>query len=379
MHPVLTDDEIAATFTPLEHEFRKWYDDGGYIDMITQRPSSTPGHEPEFQFQMLWPGIEGVHQKWIDFVQKWVQRRWTIHPLSVKEYVDLVRSTPCYDPYQLSKFPLILTSHDLVCVNIGESRFGGVSAGYALCVEPCRFRMGVGACIRSNSKRHSPESCILSSDVSPNEADHAHLLDDRVISIDLKNDLKAPLNVFEFLGEAASCSTPSASIDDLLDQEAFCLFQIGSLMYCVGDAWKTSLDVEAFGIAGYQVSDYGRFHWEETDYKVVVQVGPDGCPSGPVYVVHDSQPVSGYSSPGRRERELPGPLAKDSSPQFFLAKIADRIEDFKEEASFEFQILRKERHNILRVKKARNPERFIPIDDVSESDSEFGDEDWSSA
>ncbi|KAH7017171.1 hypothetical protein EDB80DRAFT_827579 [Ilyonectria destructans] len=345
MQPVLTDDEIIATFTPIEHEFRLWFEGGGYVAMI-RGVQDGRSETISSGFQTAWPDVEHVREKWNEFIDKWILRRSSGEPMSGEDFISLVRSTQCNDANELARYPLTFEAHTLEFVSLGISYFGGTFAEYMVWVDDCDLR---------------PDSASSKLDDEPQ-------LHNRVLSIDFNNDFSASLpNVqdsSELLPEEKTSSaqelsitTQSAITNDSLDNEPFCFFQIGGLKYYAG--WPGPLYTSLSLGATFNQSTYERsYDGEHTDYEVVVQVGPGGCPTGAVYVIHNPKSLSPL--PYETSNTLPGPLARGSSPPFFLAKIADSVQDLNRLRVFDFETVLKERHNIVRTKVDEASGKIIP-------------------
>lgn len=355
MQPVLTDGEILATFTPIDHEFRLWYDDGGYFAMMEDVRAGR-SESISSGLQTAWPDVEHAHQKWNEFIDKWIMRRSRDEPMSGEEFISLVRSTQCKDANEVARYPATLETRALEFVSLGTSHFGGTLAEYIVWIDHCRLR---------------PDS-------APSELDNEPLPDNRVMSINFNNAFSAFLpnmqDYSEFLpkektssAQELSIATQSANTNDFLDNEPFCFFQIGSLKYDAGDYLPGHLAISLIHGAAYNqttstrsddVEDTDYDDVEDTDYDVVVQLGPGGCPTGAVYVIYNHKSIP--KLPWRRRLTLPGPLAEGSSPPFFLAKVADSVQDLNQPRVFDFEVVLKERHNLFRTKVDEASGKIIP-------------------
>ncbi|KAH8736156.1 hypothetical protein BGZ61DRAFT_527143 [Ilyonectria robusta] len=344
MQPVLTDNEIIASFTPTEHGFYRWFEASGYVHVVNEvqlgrSPSIAAG------MQTAWPDVENAYQKWLGFLDKWIMRRSMAGPMSGAEFISLVLSTRCNDANEVSRYFLTFEVYDLEFVSLGASDFGGTFAEYMVWVD----------------------DCYLHPDSAPSELDEKPELHNRVMGIDFNNDFSAFLpnmqDDSEVLRVEKSSSAPELSITtqgaNTNDNEPFYFFQIGSLRYDAGDGMIGPFCLSLNRGANYNQSTYGRtYHGECTDYEVVVQVGPDGFPTGAVYVMYNHE--SGVPHRFEKRLTLPGPLFRGSSPPFFLAKIADSVQDLNQPRVFDFEVVLKERRNVFRTKVDKASGKIVP-------------------
>lgn len=342
MQHILTDSEIIASFTPTERAFHRWFETGGYIDMINEVQA---GRSPSIAagVQTAWPDVENAHEKWLGFIDKWIMRRSMAGPMSGAEFISLVLSTKCSDANEVTRYLMTFEVHDLEFVSLGASNFGGTFAEYMVWVDDCYL----------NPDHLHPDS-------APSELDEKPQLHNRVMGIDFNNDFSAVLPNMQVHSEVLlaertnsaqelSITTQSANTNDVLGNEPFYFFHIGSLRYDAGDGTIGPFCLSLNRGANYNQSTYERtYHGECTDYEVVVQLGPDDFPTGAVYVMYNYE--SGMPHRFKKKLTLPGPLFRGSSPPFFLAKIADSVRDLNQARVFEFEVVLKERRNVFRTK-----------------------------
>ncbi|KAH6987238.1 hypothetical protein EDB80DRAFT_881672 [Ilyonectria destructans] len=325
MRETPTDKEAIETFTPQEVEFHRWY--------VTNR---TPGLDISSRdwVQKAWPNVENAYEKWMIFYKKWICRPHrqggVSYEISEDDYIDVICSMPCNNHEQYDKAVEVQAYCDPRFINLGENSFGGALTGYM-----------VNAGFPSLLAKFQDD-------------DDTDLLRYRICSIDLDS------NRYRYSAKDSGSFTRGTDITDFLDRDPFCFWQMGGLKCCSGNTWK---DIRKGGVANTNPNPSLRpdlDQWDETDYVVVVQLDPNGCPSGSVYVVHEKEFEDNTRYDPDTRPELPGPLDKWSKPPFFMAKIADKFQDLKKTRQFDFQVIFKEIQDVVPVKFAGTPQRPIP-------------------
>lgn len=373
--PLLTDAELIQTFTPLEHLFYKWtetkahkkelWSNVGNIESFLRK--KFPNQDP---YQPLLPLYRSFSEKWHGRV-----RRRMVHVVERDQLIALYSSTPCKDAHRLAQNLWIFNVCNVADLFIGESNFGGVLTGYAV----------------STSTR------ILHPDITYYEMSrprNPHLLDRSVLSLDRTQFTTAPtwpvpVDVPELIGarkrrqqnrsddsissSSSSSSFRSACSEDFEDREPFCFFQIGALMACTGQEWA---DVRDRG-----QEEINEAEWEQTGYGVVVELSPSGYPQGPVYVVYNFFEVRRDTGKGpvtvevdwsdfmRQERPHIRRLYPNCNQKFFVAKIADKLDDLNTKVRFDFNVVCEPRRQITRAKLEGFPPKIIPNDVMADVQS----------
>lgn len=293
------------------------------------------------------------------------------------ELLEIYSSTPCKDPDALAYSLWIFNACNVADLFLGESSFGGVLTGYSV-----------------DSGSHFLHPDISRQNMS--DVKNPNLLDSVILSMDLdcspsRPATMAPITVSGPLsgsprkrreenrssGEDSAIPLRSASSDDFVDKEPFCFFQLGSLLACTGQEWA---DVRDKGQE--EINDAS---WDETGYGVVIELSPSGYPRGPVYAIYNFHEVrwnTGVPGPVPVEIDWKDPmhhelphirrLYPDCNQKFFLAKIADKLEDLDTGVSFDFDVIEERRCTITRAKLDGKPPRIIPNDILDEAPSDMG-------
>lgn len=330
MRDTPTDEEVIETFTPQEVEFHRW--------RVTSRTLLDLDLTNRDWVQKTWPNVENAYEKWMIFYEKWdgrPARHWNVsYAISEDDYIDLICSMPCNNHKQCDKALEVQIYCDTRVIKLGESSFGGALTGYIVDVGPTYLQRKF---------------------LGDEDEDDPDLLRNQICSIDLDS------NQHHCSAKDSDSFTRSADITDFLDRDPFCFWQLGGLMYCTGNTWKDIREGRVAAPHSTSVSTRYRDRWDETDYVVVVQLDPSGCPSGGVYVVHEKELKDHRHRWDPKTRpELPGPLDKWSKQPFFMAKIADKFQDLKETRQFDFEVILKEKQDVIPTKVAGTPERPIP-------------------
>ncbi|KAH6962249.1 hypothetical protein BKA56DRAFT_623553 [Ilyonectria sp. MPI-CAGE-AT-0026] len=326
MRETPTDKETIETFTPQEAEFHRWRVTNRTVELdLTNRD----------WVQETWPNVENAYEKWMIYYKKWDHRpysNWdTKYAISEDDYIDLVCSMPRNNHEQYDKAVKVEFCCDTRAIKLGESSFGGALTGYIV---------NIGwSCLLAKFHAHG----------DPEPRYH------RICSIDLDRPR------YRYSTKDLGSFIQGTDITDFLDRDVFCFWEIGELKCCGGNTWK---DISKGGVANTNPNPSLRPDfdlWDWTDYVVVIQLDPSGCPSGGVYVVHvkEKKDNTRWGSPETRF-ELPGPLDRWSKPPFFMAKIADKFQDLKKTRQFDFEVIFKEIQDVVPVKFAGTPQRLIP-------------------
>ncbi|KAF7548841.1 hypothetical protein G7Z17_g6799 [Cylindrodendrum hubeiense] len=308
MYPVLTDEEILASLTPLEHEFRKWHDEGGHDAMM--HAVADRGCTIQQYIEAYWPAVDSVYEKWNTWFKMWVQRRFTEHPISDNQLINAIRSVQCNNAKEIERFMLLLETHDIEYLHIGESTIDRTSVGYTLCLK-------------------DPDSSA--------DSENSELFEKKVVAINMENatnplplDLQRGPNSSQN-GSGSSGGNSSSSGSRSMGNGP-CYFHLGTMKFCTGDAWTNALNHNQYEPNGYRVP-YDENIWKPTNYEVVVRIDANGFPHGAVYAIFSKALETRNMNNGL------GPLYQGPNPKFFVAKIANKIEDLKLTRKFDFEIM----------------------------------------
>ncbi|CAH0050532.1 unnamed protein product [Clonostachys solani] len=338
LDPHLTDDEIIATFTPDERCLHEWYENGG----LNQFTSGNLIRRLEAMF----PDIEDVHETLMTFTDKWIGREHERDraPVSRSSLLTRIRETPCRDLQHLQQAISAIKTDNIPDFLVGESRFGGTLTGYAIRVNPRAF--------------HPDEPFDEISD-----AETAITLDPAIVAIDIDTTPSRPSPPSVDLpalstsqkrrrenrspGEDSAASMRSANSDDFLDTEPDVFCQVGTLRYCTGKDWMEVRDKSVQDKPVYHMWD----SWQETGYSVVVKLDRNGYATGPVFAIC----ASSYEKPtimddldveefemlewedSIRQSHL-GSLYPGCDTKFFLAQMAEKLENLHHGVEFNFDI-----------------------------------------
>ncbi|EQL00843.1 hypothetical protein G6O67_005414 [Ophiocordyceps sinensis] len=317
--PWLTDAEIINTFSVLEHEFFEWHRNG--VDTRATHDLSLNNSFLRDALHQRWPDQHYIMERYLIFSIKWNGRhlRRNNHSLSHEELVALVSSTPCNSPDRLAKTIWMLRAHGTLDLLLGESDFGGTTAGYSV---------HIGA-------------QFLGPDAPLGNITSPQLLHRVIMAVGQSLDPGLPRE------------TGVVSSDDHLLEEPFCFFQLGALMVCAGQDW---IDARAD-------ADDGDAGWVSTGYSVVVRLTPDGYPAGPVYAMYNfHQPRLDADRlwatweeiewrDSSNDQELPHirRLHPGCDQRFFMAKIAGSLAAMDGD-TVDFDIVSRERCDLVRAK-----------------------------
>ncbi|KAH7129210.1 hypothetical protein EDB81DRAFT_950905 [Dactylonectria macrodidyma] len=365
LHPSLTDDEIIQTFSPLEREFYAWVQDGKWDK--ASHDDKDPGkfdNTGKFfrvlsrDFQVFdgqhFDGQDDLIQKCGVFADKWfgkVARRF-FYAMPTGELLSLIRSTSGENPDQLYKTVLKIQTNNVPDLLLGESTFGGDLTGYSVRVDP-----------------HS-----LYADVSGKETsnpDNSHLLDYAILVVDI-DDSRYPLALPPLEGKKRRLQNSSpgensaasgANNDGFPSDSSLRFFQIGSLMACAGEEWAK--------VRGEDNEEIGDADWDDTGYTVVIKLDGSGYPTGPVFAIYGFQQRR-HTNEGpiwepmewqdNKDQELPHirRLYPACEQKFFLAQIADRLEDLKKGSSFNFDVVTAQKCPIARATLTETDGKIVP-------------------
>ncbi|CAK7274781.1 hypothetical protein SEPCBS57363_006337, partial [Sporothrix epigloea] len=336
MDPYMTDEEIIATFTPLEHQFYKWQilerEETKRLgeDFINNNDTFYSCLKDKFPF----PNIEKAF--W-HFIRKWDGRfyRRSRIVITAKDFYERLRTTDCKDTKSLAETSLWMHTEALPDLLFGQSNFGGSLMHYALSTGP----------------QYLFPDTPYGKMINPSDPD---ILKDTVLAIDIDiNDCRPPdLDSSEcrredsISNEASATSVRGANSDDFLNKEPFVFFQIGALCCCTADEWMRRYTEYADEVYDPE--------FQHTGYGVVVRLDDNGYPTGAVYIVYKYQEAAtpavsdDSSKPAFWEEgewrdsegnELPHirRLYPGCDQKFFLAKIADNLADLKEDGQFNIQ------------------------------------------
>ncbi|CAH0055140.1 unnamed protein product [Clonostachys solani] len=338
--PDWTDEQIIETFTPAEHRFYEWEQSGhGILDFAI-------GNIEE-GLQAQFPDVENLEYLYWAFMYKWGDRhfrRWC-HPLPPVNVLEIVKETNCRDPESVSSTSLTLQTRRAPDMLLGESSFGGRLTGYAVAIDPTFLQ---------------PDTS--NPDLPNGPADR--FLDQVVIAIDINSpqpdiqpeslQLPSPpekrrresLSSDEGSEGRSDVSMRSATSDDYIEKEPDVFFQLGELMACTGLGW--------FGARDKAPEEAAKnAEWEETGYSVLIKLNRHGYPTGPIFVAYvfcrdefgEAEEIEWRDEDGQ---ELPHirRLHEDCKTQFYLAQIANKIEDLEHGKKFDFDVKCFDRCNV---------------------------------
>ncbi|CAK7274783.1 hypothetical protein SEPCBS57363_006338 [Sporothrix epigloea] len=359
MDPYMTDEEIIATFTPLEHQFYKWQILGREEakrlgeDFINNNDTFYSCLKNKFPY----PDIE---EAFWDFIVKWDGRfyRRSRIVITAKDFYERLRTTDCKDTKSLAETSLWMHTQAIPDLLFGQSNFGGSLMHYALGTGP----------------QYLFPDTPYGKMIEPSNPD---MLKDTVLAIDFDvNDCRpSALDSSECRGEdsianeASATSVRGANSDDFLNKEPFVFFQIGALCCCTADEWMRRYTEYADEVYDPE--------FQHTGYGVVVRLDCDGYPTGAVYIIHNHQEAATPAvshDPNKpalwEEREWQDPqndelphirrLYPGCDRRFFLAKIADNLADLEEDGHFDIQVLSKDRKTIVQAKRVGDAQMIIP-------------------
>ncbi|CAG9987950.1 unnamed protein product [Clonostachys byssicola] len=338
LDPSLTDVEIIATFTPAERRLHEWYENGGLDEF--QSGGLISGLEA------MYPDIEDVDETLMTFAEKWLDRDYRRDrvPVSRSSLLTRIRETPCKDPRHLQETVLSIQRYNFPDFLVGESRFGGTLTGYAIQPNPCAF---------------NPDEPF--DEIS--EAESAMTLDPAVVAIDVAtvSSQQSPPPVDppglsspqkrrrenRSSGEDSIASMRSANSDDFLDTEPDVFYQVGALMCCTGKEWMKVRDKSVQDKLVYNMWD----SWQPTGYSVVVKLNKDGYPTGPVFAICAYTSEIYRMDPHLEVEQIEqieyqhyilqshlGSLYPGCDTKFFLAQMAEKLEDLHHGVEFNFDI-----------------------------------------
>lgn len=353
MDPLQRDEQIFLGCTRLErlfYEMREPVEEMYFLETAEEMYFLEPAEEKAtLRQRFLEQDPDQIFQQWADMARDdWFGRHCTRTERVVQrdELLQIIWDTPCKNPDQLAKYLRTFKRCKAAHLFLGESSFGGVLTGYAI----------------------SPGSYRLHSDISRKEMSHPRnpsILNRHVLSMDRDpvtsegpNSPRKRREENRSLGEDSAISLRSACSQDFKDTEPFCFLQLGSLKACSGQVWADVRDKgqEAINSA----------HFEGNGYAVVVELSPSGYPRGPVYVVYNYHDYRQHNRKDLMHHEPPHTrrLYPDCNQEFFLAKIADKLENLDTKL-FDFEVVEEHRRSIMRTKLDGVQQRIIPNDIIA--------------
>lgn len=331
---MLTDEQLIETFTPLERKFYEWEQNGGDINTIL------PGKLKKFL--NTFPGhYDIVRPAWNSYVHKWYGRtkRRMDHPVSRDEFHHFVATI---EPQYVGFDTGYMQMRNVLDYDLGHSGFGGSLHSYAVS-------------FHSHSLDPRPSSARMVSEEDYDALDEdPDVLDTAVLSIDLttfqpSTPILRPVSAsrdssqrHRRSSQADGISQASHALHGLNPPHApLIVFQIGVLI-----ARPTTTDM---WLSLQEEPEHERDHndWEETGYTVVVQLDKTCHPTGPVFVVYNYTQLEdtqdGYvvgDFEDKKGNELPHirTLYPGCDEKFYLAKIANKLEDLDVGVEIEFQV-----------------------------------------
>lgn len=344
--PHLSDDAIKAGFTPLEKKYYDWSKTDEF-----KEADDAGVHRLSAVLRERF-GEDAAH--YLEFASKWFGRfrRRTQCPVSPAKLRHRLSDTPCNDADKLAETLWVTDVCNVPDLFIGESSFGGVQTGYVI---------DIG-------------SRYLYPDDEPSNPGGPYLIDYAVMAMDIDVDHGAlPLERQDSKkghskrnSSDSIISVRSATSEDFEDRRPFTFLQIGMLMYCSGEEWAKVRDQGQEAISDAE--------WDATGYGVVIRLDRNSQPTGAVYVLYNFQQsrlIAGEGGPmweeidwrdGDKERPHIRRLYPEANQKFFLAKIADKLEDLQPGEQFEFEVVAEQRQYLTRAKKAGVHQMIIPAD-----------------
>ncbi|CAK7566896.1 MAG: hypothetical protein SEPTF4163_004850 [Sporothrix epigloea] len=376
MDPYMTDEEIIATFTPLEHEFYKWQILGREEairlgeELVRNRGKFYIRLKEKFPF----PNIE---EAFWHFIKKWSgrhlrRRRIVITP---KDFYERLRTTDCKNATSLGETSLWMHTETVPDFLFGQSNFGGSLMHYALSTGPLYLFPDTPYCkMIDPSDPYILKDTVLAIDIDVEKIARRSILVQQP-TLGLPRDAKRSRRENRSSGEESTISVRSANSDDFIIREPFVFFQIGALCCCTDKEWMRR-DTE------YADDSYDP-EFQETGYGVVVRLDNNGYPTGAVYIVYKYQLAAtpavsdDPSEPAFwKEREFEDRFGTElphirrlypgCDQKFFLAKIADNLEDLKEDGQLDIQVISEERKPVVPAKKVGIRQRIIPSEILAE-------------
>ncbi|CAK7567611.1 MAG: hypothetical protein SEPTF4163_005578 [Sporothrix epigloea] len=377
MDPYMTDEQIIATFTPLEQQFYEWqilgraeairlgeelldYEDNFYIRL-----------QEKFPF----PNIKNAFWHFIDKWDGRLLRRSRI-VITPKDFYERLRTTDCKNAASLGETSLWMHTEAIPDLFFGQSNFGGSLMHYALSTGPqYLFPDTPYGKMIDPSNPYILKDTVLAIDVDVEEIARRSILAQQP-TLGLLRDAKRSRHENRSSGEESTISVQSANSDDFVIRKPFVFFQIGALCCCTAEEWMRR-DTE------YADDSYDP-EFQETGYGVVVRLDNDGFPTGAVYIVYkyqDEATPAVSDDPSKpafwKEREWRDPqnnelphirrLYPGCDRKFFLAKIADDLADLKEDGHFDIQVISEERKTVVLAKRAEDTQMIIPNEIVAEN------------
>ncbi|CAK7275652.1 hypothetical protein SEPCBS57363_006817, partial [Sporothrix epigloea] len=279
-----------------------------------------------------------------------------------------LRNTDCKKKASLGDTSLWMHIYQVPDLFFGQSSFGGAVMHYALVTNPRYLYYD-----RRQSTMIDPTSpdtlmnTVLAIDIDVDNARPPALMSQP--NVGPLRDVKKRCLENIGPGENSGISARSANVNDFLDRQPFIFFQIGALHCCTAEEWMRS-DTE------YADEEYEP-EFEETGYGVVVRLDNDGYLTGGVYIVYSFQeeapervsndPTKPVFSQEREWQDSEGNelphirrLYPGCDQKFFLAKIADNLEDLKEDGQFDIQVISEVRQTVVLAKKVGDMQKIIP-------------------
>lgn len=357
MDPRLTDEEIIATFIPIERQFYEWLN--SYPDSFRR--------DDQFWalFDQTFPHPEALDQ-YLAFTAKWYRRHMRRMSIAITrdEFITRLRATNCKDKAQLLDLQLWMSLFGVPDMLFGTSNFGGTMMRYALQTSPnylfpdTPFAKTVDA-----NSGDTLDRIVLAVDIdieSPN-------LTAAQPTLNLPQDPQKRRRENVSSGEDSTVSMRSAESDDFRDQKPFTFLQIGSLVCRVDEDAPESLDPL------FQEPDEPEY--ETTGYGVVIRLNDNGYPTGPVFIVYKYQealpPVVNSNGPSfwqesqwrdRNYQELPEirRLYPSCEQKFFLGRIAENLSDLNDHTKFDIYIVSEQRKMVITAKRVGTRQDIIP-------------------
>jgi hypothetical protein len=266
--------------------------------------------------------------------------RRRFQPVPAVNVLEIIKETNCRDPESVSGTSLTLQIGRVPDMLLGESSFGGVLTGYAVAIDPTFLQPDTTNPDLPNGPEHMFLDCaVVAIDIHsppPNMEPESSQLP----SSPEKRRRESHSSEESSGGSEGSSDVMmrSTTSDDYMEKEPHVFFQLGALMACTDFDWLAVRDKAPEEAAKYA-------EWEETGYSVLIKLDRRDYPTGPIFVAyafcrHDGFEAEEIEWRDEDDRELPHirRLYEDCKIQFYLAQIANGIEDLKHGKEFNFDV-----------------------------------------
>ncbi|KAM0556083.1 hypothetical protein ACHAPJ_006071 [Fusarium lateritium] len=401
MPPPKTDEEIQASWGPLQWEFLKWNDENDEEIQATMRQGAE-WFAYSKMIQRKWPDPQD-REAFNEWSEEWFGRHTTrmSYQMSSREFLDMVSQTNFLDDEKTGMLYWTIEMHDVPFVTLCESNFGGVLTCYcfkplAQYLEPNYKDSGQGQRQEITDKgslsmdlnpdvpvvpgRHSvnssgdssshshPASVLFNYDPEPTSpaspASSTMSPDSRITS--RQPFIFSASSLDSRRASNFSTHAPTASVDTLRQMDKsqeqprittetlqspdpnsfnpFVFAQLGALFVFGGD-WEQARQ------SGCDAINEGP--WLQNGYCVVVRINEKGEP-GAVYAIynHAEDKDAAQVSDDFHESELiydhvPGFLHPECNKFALVLKIADSLDDLGSyDRRLDFTVISSDKHQV---------------------------------